>query len=521
MLCPDKQPNSPQFSGPLEVVFNYLGKLQQLERDDSLFRHYGQVYSEQDFELTGDMGSATPRFALFEISAIVIKNQLQFVFTYNNNMHRESQIGEWISECEKTLHETLALLDQLKSEVTTSDYPLLPITQHNLQNLISKTLPTLGIQNREQIEDIYPCSSMQEGILLSQLREPSAYMLHTIFEVKDNKLGQPVDPTRLCTAWKTVVKKHSVLRTVFVDSTSKDVSFDQVVVKQLNENVVVFQCDDSKALKHVEDVRLQDTNLSRALKTPHQLTICKTSTGRVLVKLEMNHAVIDGGSMGILLRDLSMAYDGKLPPQPGPLFSDYIQYLRELSQAKDIARWKEYLRDVRPCSLPSSGNANLTRQLQSIKMTFDRFTELRKLCQEHSVTLANLTLSAWALVLRQFTGMDDVCFGYISAGRDAPLPGIQDAVGIFINMLCCRVKFTSRQSLSDIYTKVQADYIKSIPHQSSSLATVQNELGLSSEMLFNTALSIQNQAPSAGNSGDALSFNLQKAHDPSEVSFRI
>lgn len=464
------------------------------------------------------MGSATPRFALFEISAIVIKDQLQFVFTYNKNTRRESQISQWVSECEKTLNEALVLLERSSLEVTTTDYPLLPITQDNLQKLVTKTLPCLGIQSREQIEDIYPCTPMQEGILISQLREPSAYMLHTIFELKDNKETRPIDPERLRKAWQLVVNRHSVLRTVFVESTSKDASFDQVVVKELDESVVKLQCDDYNAVKEIDTVKLQDTNLSRDLKLPHQLTVCKTSTGRVFVKLEMNHAIIDGGSMGIVLRDLAMAYDGKLPILTGPLFRDYIQYIRGLSPAQDIAHWKQYMQDIKPCNLPSSGNTTSTRQLQSIKMTFNRFTDLRKLCQEHSVTLANLTLSAWALVLREFTGMEDVCFGYLSAGRDAPVSGIQDAVGIFINMLCCRVKFTSRQSLSDIYTKVQADYIQSIPHQSCSLAKVQNELGLSSEMLFNTALSIQNQAPSDGSDGDALSFSLQKAHDPSEVS---
>ncbi|KAK2757240.1 NRPS [Arachnomyces sp. PD_36] len=520
MLFPERQPNSSAFRAPVEVIFNYLGKLQQLERDDSLFRHYGDVYSEQDFALTGDMGCSTPRFAFFEISAIVIKNQLQFVFTYNKNVNSESRVQTWVSECEKTLGQALDRLESAALQVTTSDYPLLPITQENLHNLVTKTLPGLGIQVREHIEDIYRCTPMQEGILLSQLRDPGSYMLHTIFEVKDTKYGRPVDPSRLRDAWKAVIKKHPILRTIFVDSTSKDSSFDQIVVKELDENIVEVQCEDSHAVKQVDNIKLQDTNFARTLKYSHQLAICKTATGRVLLKLEMNHAIIDGASMSILLRDLALAYDRKLS-MSGASFRDYIQYLHGLSQTDAIAHWKEYLLDVKPCNLPLSRNTETARHLQSIKMTFNRFSELRNLCEEQSITLANLTLAAWALVLREFTGMEDVCFGYLSAGRDAPVPGIQDAVGIFINMLCCRVKFAPTQSLSDICTKVQADYIKSIPHQHCSLAKVQNKLGLSSEMLFNTALSIQSQAPSAGSDGTALSFNLQKAYDPSEFPVTV
>lgn len=153
-------------------------------------------------------------------------------------------------------------------------------------------------------------------------------------------------------------------------------------------------------------------------------------------------------------------------------------------------------------------------------MNFQRFPELLKFCERSSVTLANLTLSAWAIVLRQFVGSDDVCFGYLSAGRDAPVDGIQDMVGIFINMLCCRVQFSDQQTLTDVSKSVQDDYIRCIPHQSCSLASIQHELGWQGQSLFNTTLSIQNHSVAGGPKDKGLSFDLQHAHDPSEVSIR-
>jgi hypothetical protein len=91
-------------------------------------------------------------------------------------------------------------------------------------------------------------------------------------------------------------------------------------------------------------------------------------------------------------------------------------------------------------------------------------------------------------------------------------------VGIFINMLCCRVKFSSHQSLSDISKRVNGDYIASIPHQSCSLASIQHELGWQGQSLFNTTLSIQNHTVAGGSKEKGLSFDLKHAHDPSEVS---
>jgi non-ribosomal peptide synthetase component F len=149
---------------------------------------------------------------------------------------------------------------------------------------------------------------------------------------------------------------------------------------------------------------------------------------------------------------------------------------------------------------------------------FSRYSELQQFCEKNSVTLANLTLAAWAIVLQSFTGSDDVCFGYPSAGRDAPVPGIQDAVGIFLNMLCCRVRFPPGKTLLEVSKTVQDDYIKNLPYQDCSLASIQHELG--QKELFNTTISIQNHhavSEEAGN--DLLSFDVQKAHDPTEVSF--
>ncbi|KAL4751934.1 hypothetical protein BDW72DRAFT_192444 [Aspergillus terricola var. indicus] len=520
ILSPENLPGSPSMGLPVEVVFNFLGKLQQLEREDSPFQHYGKVYDENAFMLAGDMGPQTPRFALFEISAIVLQNQLQFSFTYNKNMRHQAKISSWISECEMTLYEALDILQQPSQlEVMPSDYPLLSISQNSLQTLFSNTLPRLGIHSRDEVEDIYPCSPMQEGILFSQLREPSAYMLHTIFDIRDNRDDRPINVPRLRKAWQMVVSRHAILRTIFVDSSSKNGSFDQVVLKHLHADLVELDYDDSNVLGQLDKVSLEDTNHKRPLKKLHQLAVCKAPDGRAVMKLEMNHAIIDGASVGILLRDFSLAYERQLSSEPGPRYRDYIEYMRTSPLKEGNNFWARYLQGTRPCHLPTSGNG--PRELRSVKMDFHRFAELRQLSRRESVTVANLVLAAWALVLREFTRTEDVCFGYLSAGRDAPVPGIQDAVGIYINMLCCRVQFTASQSFADIYRKVQADFLRSIPYQACSLAAVQNELGLGSQMLFNTALSIQNQMPSAGSRDDGLSFDILKAYDPSEFPVTV
>ncbi|KAL3261959.1 hypothetical protein ABHI18_003269 [Aspergillus niger] len=507
------------FPVPLEILFNYLGQLQQLERDDSLFQHYGEAFNAETFEMTGDMGSKTPRFALFEISALIIKNKLQVSFTYNKHMQKEQRIKGWISECKRVL-EHMSRFESFTSEPTLSDCPLLPITYEGLNNMVKRAFPKIGIDSWDQVEEVYPCSPVQEGILLSQLRDPEEYLFHVIFEVHPSK-GSKVDTSKLRKAWSMVVSRHPILRSVFIDSNYKGGSFDQVVVKSLDDEVIEFQCPESDALGTLGEIKLRDINAERSMKLAHQMTLCKTTSGRVLFKIEMNHAIIDGGSVDLLLRDLALAYSDQLSAGTGPRFSDYVKYIREKSQGEAVAHWVKYLSGVRPCHLLVSSKKSGSHQLGERMISFKRFSELQRFCEENSVTLANLTLCAWAIVLRNCTGSDDVCFGYPSAGRDSPVPGIQDAVGIFINMLCCRVKFSPGQTLLEIAKKVQDDFVRNVPHQHCSLAQIQHELGMHGETLFNSTLSIQNRSANKGTGNLPLDFEAQKAHDPTEYPVTV
>src|SRR5207244_3727055 len=104
----------------------------------------------------------------------------------------------------------------------------------------------------------------------------------------------------------------------------------------------------------------------------------------------------------------------------------------------------------------------------------------------HGITLSNIFQLAWSLVLRAFTGSDDICFGYLTSGRDIPLSGIEDAIGPFINMLVCRTKFSSDLTLGQLLESTQEDYINNTKHQHVSLAEIKRSLNLPDIPLFNT-----------------------------------
>lgn len=506
---------------PMEILLNYTGQSRSGEQSQSLLQSFELPKTSHDETLTADVGPGAIRMALFEISVAVVNDRARFSFMWNKHMRHQKEIHQWIQGCEATLKELTKTLAQHQPEPTLIDFPLLPTTYRGLQKHVTETFDEVGISSLDEVEDMYVTAPTQEGLLLSQIRNPNQYVNYVIFKVQLAGKATRVDAQRMVRAWQQVVDRHQSLRTASVYSVCKGHAFDQITLKRAQSGAKVLRCEDEDYEKALSAVTLQEVNLTRRPRLPHQLTICITKSGLCYTKLELNHAFIDGGSVALITRDLAMAYEGRLLDGPKPLYSDYVRYISSRGDGTDAAHWKSYLSGIERCHLPPLDPApkNVNR-LNAIYVDFKRFDELQTFCRANEMTLSNVMLAAWGLVLRHYTDKDDVCFGNLTAGRDAPVDGIQDTVGAFINMLVCRVNFGQAKNIKDVIRKVQSDYLDSLPHQHCSLAKLQHDLGFSRQPLFNTAVSIQNQISTqdAEIEGDAIEFEPLTDHDPSEVS---
>lgn len=329
----------------------------------------------------------------------------------------------------------------------------------------------------------------------------------------------PIDAQRLAKCWQRVVDYHTSLRTVFADSVYKGDSFNQIVVKKADSGVFVLQCDggEKEAVQTLLPLSILDFNYTKQPRLPHQAIICETSSGKVYMKTEVNHAVIDGASANIMLRDLAGAYHGTLTEEFGPLYSEYVAYIKRQPASAGLAFWRSYLEGARICLFPSlSGQPTKEKKIKAYSLEFDQFSDLQDMCKNMKVTFATAIQAAWAFCLRLYTNSDDVSFGYLTSGRDVPVKGIQDTMGAFINMLVCRVKFSNESTLKEVFDKVQNDFIDFLDYQHCSLARVQHEI-TGGRALFNTAMSVQGDDVSDRLESTSINFTPVVAHDPSEV----
>ncbi|KAH8586613.1 hypothetical protein B0O99DRAFT_695320 [Bisporella sp. PMI_857] len=500
---------------PFEILLNYSGAYQQLEREGALFS-----FLESD-ALSLD-SSQMRRFELFDIEVSLHKGVLQFMFSYSTKMKHQERIGQWVSSCYATLTQIATELSSVNLGLALSDFPLISMTYSDIDKLTNILLPATGV-GAEDIEDIYPCTTMQEGILVAQIKEPEKYNVQSIFCISPGQGHRSgIDVPRFQSSWQSVIRRHAILRTVFVEGLSSDGLFQQVVLKTYKADVFNLECDTEKdAMRLLAEYPLCTYS---ELQPPYRLGICKVQSGAVYCRLEISHVLNDAMSSQAIYRDLAQLYNGYDLSDTAPSYKEYVSYCisNPISASDDY--WSSYLRGVKPCHLPLlEVHLSNERKVLTVNAQLSVFDTslLRKFCIDAGLTPANVFQAAWAMVLRTYTGEDDVCFGYVSSGRELPIANIQDIVGPLINMLVCRSNLPKEKPILEVIQQMQEDHISSLSHQRSSLAKIQNTLQVSKEGLFNSAMSVQKVTPTPITNPNEASIEQVGGYDPTEFDIMV
>ncbi|KAG6052828.1 Glycopeptide NRPS [Claviceps sp. LM77 group G4] len=489
---------------PLEFLLNYGGIYQQIEREESIF-------SPLDIDLM-EISSDAIRTALVEINCGVRFGELHLSVTMHNRMKHHDRLERWAKSLGQQFENALQALIKAGRVATLFDYSLLHVSYKTLENLTAH-LGRMEI-NMDNVADIFPCTPLQEGILLSMSKTSSSYRIVNIWKCisGDGK----VDVSRLESAWRLAIARHSVFRILFVESAGYQ-GFLQVQLLRAPVKITVLRTDiDSLSPEHT----------LRSLKWPHfketepeyAITICGTATGHVACRFDISHALIDATSFAILLRDVREAYHNSSSAQAAPSFGQAVAEIMKTPHSDRLVYWKKYLAGVKACRLPSipqvaDGRADF--QQGWLPISLGASSLLHSFCQAHSLTRSTVLYVAWALVLSQLTGSRDICFGYLASGRDIPIKGAHDLVGPLINLLIGRIDVSL--PIDDVIAKTNQDSIDHFSFQHVSLAELQREIGMQGEQLFTTSITIRHDLDdNCTPDGDSLGFESVEGEDPHE-----
>jgi amino acid adenylation domain-containing protein len=257
-------------------------------------------------------------------------------------------------------------------------------------------------------------------------------------------------------------------------------------------------------------------------KPPHRLSFCTTSVGDVLCQLDISHTICDGSSLPILLNDLADAYDDKAVMTALPRYRDFMAYIQSQPRAESLSYWGDYLGGAEPCLFPAITDGK-TAAVDSHSIVLNHLSAVKGYCADAGITLSTLLQFVWALVVRSYTGSDEVLFGYLASGRDVPVEHIENAVGAFINMLVCRLRISDDTEVAEALDTLRGDIAAALTHQGCSLAEMQHEMRLDGAALFNTAFTYQKRKELGHDPSprSALQYKFVTAEDPSEYSVAV
>jgi amino acid adenylation domain-containing protein len=302
----------------------------------------------------------------------------------------------------------------------------------------------------QEIDDAYPCSALQEGLMALTVKQPGSYIAKHIFRLPDH-----IDLAKFRAAWEGTVERCENLRTRIVTAGGV---FIQAVVR----NDVYWGLGGSEpttardALAVAGSLKMQyGSRLAR-------YEIISGSTRESYFLLALHHAVFDAWTMQVVFHCLYSLYDGQVLPRHVS-YAHFIKYT--IDQNTDAAKnfWKIQLDGATRASFPESPNKRDVKGKPEVRTLIRRIVMPR--IQKSSITTATILRAAWAIVLAKYCDTDDICFGTTVSGRQAPVNGLDGVPGATIATIPVRVRLDRQQTVRDYLDDVQKQANASIAYE--------------------------------------------------------
>lgn len=302
------------------------------------------------------------------------------------------------------------------------------------------------------IEDVYPCSPLQEGLMALSIRSPGAYIAQQVYRLPDG-----INIKRLQKAWEITAAANPILRTRIVHTEAHGSM--QVVV-----NIGVKWTQETLDLRTASN--LDFTAMGYGTQLCRQALVFD-SRGAFLV-FTLHHCVYDGLSWELILDDLKEVYEsGSMPASRTP-FTSFIKHVGNVQtdpSTKDF--WRQNLAGANAYAARFPlGNALVDHQAVFRASKILRLdTEVEFFWTPELITIATLLRASWAFLISRYTNSDDVIFGETLSGRVAPIGGIETVTGPTIVTIPTRIRIDNEMTVSQYLTNAHTASVERMPFE--------------------------------------------------------
>ncbi|MEX3777264.1 non-ribosomal peptide synthase/polyketide synthase [Pseudomonas sp. MYb118] len=463
------------------LTFNYLGQF-----DGSFNAEDGALFVPSAEAAGDELDAAAPLANHLALNGQVYGGELNLGWTFSREMFHEATIQRLADDYAQELQALIAHCCAAGHHgVTPSDFPLAALSQAQLDRL---PVPAA------LIEDVYPLSPMQQGMLFHAVYQETSgdYINQMRLDVEG------LDPERFHQAWQAAIEAHDILRTRFVWQGELPAPV-QVVSKHAPMPYSLHDLrahpQPQQALTELADRERQQLHLGDA--SLLRLVIVRLDEQRHHLIYTNHHILMDGWSNSQLLGEVLQRYSGQVVAGQAGRYRDYISWLQRQDTATSEAFWTSALRELEePTRLaqtltpPANGEQGYGDHFQVLDVELT--AQLGEFARASKVTVNTLVQAAWLLLLQRYSGKATVAFGATVAGRPADLPGVEQQIGLFINTLPVIATPRAEQSLSSWLQAVQAHNLALREFEHTPLFDIQRWAGQGGEALFDTLMVFEN-----------------------------
>ncbi len=288
-----------------------------------------------------------------------------------------------------------------------------------------------------------------------------------------------LDVTALGQALSEVVRRHEVLRTTLV--ADKGIP-RQVIAASVG---LTLELEDLSGLPEGERQTHAADRIREEAQRPFDLARGPLIRARLLqlgqqeyiAVMIMHHAISDGWSIDVLIREVSALYESALKAESSPLpelaiqYADYAVWQRNWLQGAildtQLGYWTKQLADTPDLELPTDRPRPLVPSQRgrerSTTLSKTTLEAVRALGRHEGATLYMTLLAAFQVLLHRYSGQEDFAVGSPIAGRT--LPELEGLIGFFVNTLVMRADLSGNPGFRHLLRRVRKTAIEAYTHQ--------------------------------------------------------
>ncbi|UED72201.1 non-ribosomal peptide synthetase [Brevibacillus sp. DP1.3A] len=356
-----------------------------------------------------------------------------------------------------------------------------------LDDLKGRLLPDFSPQG--VVEDIYPLSAIENGMVLYYLKdtEKSVYYEQFVFRI----CYQSFALDRLNRAWALLVDKHDILRTVFLME-----YFERpmaVVYRELENDLEHFDLSDlnfEQQSAHVREYIAEDRRYPFDLSKHRPLWKLRTfqlDEGNVTFLFICHHALLDGWSINQMVIELHKIYkelennETFVPKKLGISYRDsVIDELVETRNEENIRYWQEELAGYQRLDFSVKTGPDKPDRVERVTKVYhlDRelLVQLKKVAKAYNTSVKNVCFAGYLYLLNLISYENELVVGYLTNNRPVHEDGDR-LLGCFLNTVPVRMEVPRGRRWSEFLKQVDAKLLQVKRHERMPLFEIANIIG--------------------------------------------